>query len=177
MAETVVRTREDRARDGGELETRAGATDVMSAYPDEEDDFEPTVAIGSFDDDVAEAERHDDLDAERAELEAEAGRRSGPIREVRAARRPRAPALTPMGKPRGVTTSEEIDYRPPPANVLEKGRAPTKAPTRATRTRSGASWSRRSATSASRRRSSASSAARTSPATSCGSPPGPRSRK
>ena len=28
----------------------------MSTYPEEEDDFEPTVAIGSFDDDVAEAE-------------------------------------------------------------------------------------------------------------------------
>ena len=53
MAETVVRTREDRAT---EPETRAGPTDVMSTYPEEEDDFEPTVAIGSFDDDVAEAE-------------------------------------------------------------------------------------------------------------------------
>jgi hypothetical protein len=54
MAETVVKTREDRAR-GGEPETRAGPTDVMSTYP-EGDDFEPTVAIGSFDDDGAEAE-------------------------------------------------------------------------------------------------------------------------
>ena len=44
MAETVVKTREDRARAGGRAETPVGATDVMSAYPDE-DDFEPTVAI------------------------------------------------------------------------------------------------------------------------------------
>src|SRR5262249_3283379 len=59
MAETVVRTREDRGRGGDELETRAGPTDVMSTYPEEED-FEPTVAVGSFDDDVAEAETGSD---------------------------------------------------------------------------------------------------------------------
>ena len=39
-----------------------------------------------------------------------------------------AGGLTPMGKPRGVTTSEEIDYRPPAANALEKGRAADKGP-------------------------------------------------
>ena len=38
----------------------------MSTYPEEEDDFEPTVAIGSFDDDVAEAEEGtQDLERER----------------------------------------------------------------------------------------------------------------
>ena len=31
-------------------------------------------------------------------------------------------ALTPMGQARGVTMSEEIDYRPPPAKVLERGK-------------------------------------------------------
>jgi S-DNA-T family DNA segregation ATPase FtsK/SpoIIIE len=30
--------------------------------------------------------------------------------------------VTPQGNPRGVTTSEEIDYRPPPSDTLEKGR-------------------------------------------------------
>ena len=30
--------------------------------------------------------------------------------------------LTPMGNKRGVTTSEEIDYRPPPAKALERGK-------------------------------------------------------
>ncbi len=33
-----------------------------------------------------------------------------------------------MGQKRGVTTSEEIDYRPPPAKVLEKGRGADKGP-------------------------------------------------
>ena len=33
-----------------------------------------------------------------------------------------------MGKQRGVTTSDEIDYRPPAANALEKGRAADKGP-------------------------------------------------
>ena len=55
MAETVVRTREDRARAAASPRPGPAPTDVMSTYP-EEDDFEPTVAIGSFDDDVAEAE-------------------------------------------------------------------------------------------------------------------------
>ena len=59
MAETVVRTREDRAR-ATEPETRAGPTDVMSTYPEEEDDFEPTVAIGSFDDDRRRGGGRDD---------------------------------------------------------------------------------------------------------------------
>jgi len=32
------------------------------------------------------------------------------------------PSLTPMGNKRGVTESEQIDYRPPPAKALEKGK-------------------------------------------------------
>ncbi len=84
-----------------------------------------------------------------------------------------APALTPQGNKRGVTESEQISYRPPPAKALEKGRS-DRAPTRATTTRWGASWSKPWAISGSRRRSSASSAALTCPATSCGSRRGPR---
>jgi S-DNA-T family DNA segregation ATPase FtsK/SpoIIIE len=38
------------------------------------------------------------------------------------------PALTPQGNKRGVTTSEEIEYRPPPANALERGKGADKAP-------------------------------------------------
>jgi S-DNA-T family DNA segregation ATPase FtsK/SpoIIIE len=113
MAETVVMSREQRGRGGDELETRAAPTDVMSSYPEDEDDFEPTVAIGSFDDDVAEAETSSEPAIE-PETVAEP-EEVAPTTET--------PALTPMGKPRGVTTSEEIDYRPPAANVLEKGRA------------------------------------------------------
>ncbi len=117
VAETVVRTREGHGPADAELETQAGPTDVMSAYPDEED-FEPTVAIGSFDDDVAEAE---------------AG--SEPVEEPEAVADPEeapptteTPVLTPQGNKRGVTASEEIDYRPPPAAALEKGRAADKGP-------------------------------------------------
>ncbi len=117
VAETVVRAREERERVGDGFETQAGPTDVMSAYPDEED-FEPTVAIGSFDDDVAEAEASSEpVEEPETVADPEEG---APTTET--------PALTPMGKPRGVTTSEEIDYRPPPANVLEKGRAADKGP-------------------------------------------------
>ena len=32
------------------------------------------------------------------------------------------PGTTPMGNARGVTTSDEIDYRPPPAKALERGK-------------------------------------------------------
>ena len=128
MAETVVRTREDRAR-ATEPETRAGPTDVMSTYPEDEDDFEPTVAIGSFDDDVAEAEEGtQDLAAIEGD-EPEAEEAPDPVApEVSEVPTTEAPALTPMGKARGVTTSDEIDYRPPGANALEKGRAADKGP-------------------------------------------------
>ena len=136
MAETVVRTREDRGRGGGEFETRAGPTDVMSTYP-EEDGFEPTVAIGSFDDDVAEAEQGGahprtlgreepatDPHMPAAEGEGMGGTGSPSADDGHDLTPPEeAEGLTPMGKPRGVTTSEEIDYRPPPGTVLEKGRA------------------------------------------------------
>ncbi len=133
MAETVVKTREDRARAGGEPETLVGATDVMSAYPDE-DDFEPTVAIGSFDDDVAEAEQGQDEPATDPHMPAAEGEGMGGTDSPPAdaghdlAPPEEAGGLTPMGKPRGVTTSDEIDYRPPAANALEKGRAADKGP-------------------------------------------------
>jgi S-DNA-T family DNA segregation ATPase FtsK/SpoIIIE len=139
MAETVVMSRDERGRMSGELETRAGPTDVMSAYPDEED-FEPTVAIGSFDDDVAEAEQgRADPHIPAAEGKGDPGMPgreaedmpddsgSSPSTGGDPSLIPSAPGegagTTPMGNKRGVTTSEEIDYRPPPANVLEKGRA------------------------------------------------------
>ena len=35
---------------------------------------------------------------------------------------PEQVSLTPMGAKRGVTTSDEIDYRPPPAKALERGK-------------------------------------------------------
>ena len=45
-----------------------------------------------------------------------------PIRGEALTDSPQAQLLTPMGNPRGVTMSEEIDYRPPPPKVLEKGK-------------------------------------------------------
>ncbi len=44
LAETAIQHRDDR-RAQKALETKAGPTDVMSTYPETDDDFEPTVAI------------------------------------------------------------------------------------------------------------------------------------
>ncbi|HEX8959492.1 MAG TPA: DNA translocase FtsK [Solirubrobacterales bacterium] len=131
VAETLVKTREAR-RDArpDAFPTRVGPTDVMSAYP-ETDQMEPTVVLGgdhSFDQEVYETERgggphgaeedeEHSLGIEQGEPEPHAGApAAGP------AAAPAQPALTPMGSRRGVTTSEEIDYRPPPARVLDKGK-------------------------------------------------------
>jgi DNA segregation ATPase FtsK/SpoIIIE, S-DNA-T family len=117
MADTVVKSRE--ARRGEKtfaFETQAGPTDVMSAYPDE-DEVEPTVALLEEPEEVAEEPVTQDFDAELAAIEAE--------EEAAVADEAPAPeqvALTPQGNKRGVTTSEEIDYRPPPAKALERGK-------------------------------------------------------
>jgi hypothetical protein len=109
-ARTVARThadwREQRETRAGE--TEAGPTDVMSSYPDT-DEFEPTVQL-------AEEPEHepdlgtDDFDRELENIETseeEAITVAEPVE-------PNQVALTPMGQARGVTTSDEIDYRPPP---------------------------------------------------------------
>ena len=56
VAETAILNREERRQEKtmSDFETRAGATDVMSTYPDEEE-FEPTVAL--VDDGYDEASR------------------------------------------------------------------------------------------------------------------------
>jgi DNA segregation ATPase FtsK/SpoIIIE, S-DNA-T family len=117
IAQTAIQHREDRR---GErtvaLETQAGPTDVMSTYP-ENDDFEPTVAIAEAPEEPAEAEPATHEFAELTEEEAEV--EPGPVDDPAAIEQ--AP-LTPMGNKRGVTESEQIDYRPPPAKVLEKGK-------------------------------------------------------
>src|SRR4051794_19610227 len=132
-ARTAARTRADwrqhrEAR--AEAATLAGATDVMSAYPEEDEDFEPTVALAE----------EDDFDSELLDAEADTETHTLPAEDVPvdgdelqnydsedavAVVDPgdRAHAgLTPMGSKRGVTMSEEIDYRPPPAKVLERGK-------------------------------------------------------
>jgi DNA segregation ATPase FtsK/SpoIIIE, S-DNA-T family len=132
------------------FETQANQTDVMSDYP-ESDDFEPTVAMGTddFDHEVAAAEQNDrdpgmpGREAEDIPGIDETKPSSGPDHDLipsgpdegRAdhAKSPGGPVdtaelpavqspLTPMGAKRGVTESEQIDYRPPPAKVLERGK-------------------------------------------------------
>jgi S-DNA-T family DNA segregation ATPase FtsK/SpoIIIE len=135
-ARTVVKTHADwrqhrEAR--AEAATLAGQTDVMSAYPEEDDDFEPTVALAE----------EDDFDSELFEPEADTETQVLPAEDEEAGPTPqqelqnydsedavavvdagdRAHAgLTPMGSKRGVTMSEEIDYRPPPAKALERSK-------------------------------------------------------
>jgi S-DNA-T family DNA segregation ATPase FtsK/SpoIIIE len=113
VAQTAIQHRQ--ARRGEKtfaFETQAGPTDVMSAYP-EEDQLEPTVAIGE---DSPEPVTEDFQELVEAETAVDATGAGEP--DARAEQ----PPLTPMGNKRGVTASEEIDYRPPPAKVLERGR-------------------------------------------------------
>jgi DNA segregation ATPase FtsK/SpoIIIE, S-DNA-T family len=137
IAQTAIQQRDERrAEKASDFETQAGPTDVMSTYP-EDDDFEPTVAIATdsgedepitteFDVDAApdaasdpESEPGDaglNPHAYEVEVRSEEGLGVGTGAESRQT------ALTPMGQKRGVTESEQIDYRPPPAKVLEKGK-------------------------------------------------------
>jgi S-DNA-T family DNA segregation ATPase FtsK/SpoIIIE len=123
VAETAIQHRRDRLDEKSQaktfaFETEAGPTDVMSSYP-EEDDVEPTVAlVEEPEDPVAEEPVTEDFDAELAQIEAE---------EEKALEETPPPApeqveLTPQGNKRGVTISEGIDYKPPPANALERGK-------------------------------------------------------
>jgi S-DNA-T family DNA segregation ATPase FtsK/SpoIIIE len=120
IAQTALQHREDRRSERtSAFDTKAGPTDVMSAYPEEDDEFEPTVAIAEAADEESEPETATHEFAELAEesepdLEPEIEPDDVPAAE-------QAP-LTPMGNKRGVTESEQIDYRQPPANVLEKGK-------------------------------------------------------
>jgi DNA segregation ATPase FtsK/SpoIIIE, S-DNA-T family len=108
VAQTVADGRRARREDRTRLlETQAGATDVMSAYP-EADELEPTVTAAE--EGLEEEPFRDELPAEGPEAEPD-----------RAPAEP--PSLTPMGNTRGVTTAEEIEYAPPSAKVLEKGRS------------------------------------------------------
>jgi S-DNA-T family DNA segregation ATPase FtsK/SpoIIIE len=130
-ARTVAKTHADwrehrQAR--GEGATVAGPTDVMSAYPEEDEDFEPTVALAEEDDFDTQV-----FDAETT-AEEEAGPEVGEQVELKNYDSEDAAAvvdegdrahagLTPMGSKRGVTMSEEIDYRPPSPKLLERGKS------------------------------------------------------
>ncbi|HEU5104666.1 MAG TPA: DNA translocase FtsK [Solirubrobacterales bacterium] len=134
-ARTVAKTHSDwrehrEAR--AEAATLAGATDVMSSYPEEDDDFEPTVALAEEDEfdaqvfDAAaegETETHvlpaDEDEEEPAELKNYHSEDA--VAVVDEGDRAHA-GLTPMGSKRGVTMSEEINYRPPSHKLLERGK-------------------------------------------------------
>src|SRR5262249_19324874 len=116
---TAIQHRRDR-REGKtySFETEPGPTDVMSAYP-EDDDVEPTVALAEEAEPRIEEPVTQDFDAELAEIEAEEEKALAQEAEPPSEQAP----LTPQGNKRGVTTSEEIDYRPPAAKALERGKA------------------------------------------------------
>jgi DNA segregation ATPase FtsK/SpoIIIE, S-DNA-T family len=131
MAQTVARSRT--AWDArGEQETLAGATDVMSDYPEDEE-LEPTVALVEGGEDYEEeheaatSEFETEFDRDGAEEQA-AGDAADPAApgsaaEEAAGSRSEEPApTTPMGTKRGVTTSEEIDYRVPAVKLLHRGK-------------------------------------------------------
>jgi len=116
-----------------EAATVAGATDVMSSYPEDDEDFEPTVALAEedeFDAQVFDAEEETETHVLPAEDEKEPSEQvelqnydsDDAVAVVDPGDRAHA-GLTPMGSKRGVTMSEEIDYRPPPPKLLERGKA------------------------------------------------------
>jgi S-DNA-T family DNA segregation ATPase FtsK/SpoIIIE len=120
VAQTAIQTRRDRQEEKTfAFETQAGPTDVMSAYP-EEDDVEPTVALVEEPEpelEVVEEAVTESFDAELAAIEAEEDAVAVDPIPV-----PEQVALTPQGNKRGVTISEGIDYKPPPAKSLERGK-------------------------------------------------------
>jgi DNA segregation ATPase FtsK/SpoIIIE, S-DNA-T family len=133
MAKTHADWREHReAR--AEARTLAGPTDVMSSYPEEDEDFEPTVALAEeeeFDSQIFDADDDDETqvlasdgegdDEEPQQQELQNYDSADAVAVTDEGDRAHA-GLTPMGNKRGVTMSEEIDYRPPPAKLLERGK-------------------------------------------------------
>jgi S-DNA-T family DNA segregation ATPase FtsK/SpoIIIE len=138
-ARTVKQNSEEWRRRRGErdertAETKAAKTDVMSDYPDEDDEsFAPTVALADEKDDDIFAPGLFNFDDEADTAETQVVREPEPEPEptpepVQRELAPEpeddedAPKPTPMGNLRGVTTSEEIDYRLPSPRVLERGK-------------------------------------------------------
>jgi len=122
-ARTVARSHADwrEQRQTREAETEAGPTDVMRSYPEDDEDFNPTVALADdddFDAAIFNAENEDHADAAE-------GSPGTPGREAEDVP---VEGRTPMGQARGVTTSDEIDYRPPPSKVLERGKNSDRGP-------------------------------------------------
>jgi S-DNA-T family DNA segregation ATPase FtsK/SpoIIIE len=124
-----------RRRDEPTSVTKEAQTDVMRDYP-EDDDVEPTVALADNDDDIfapglfnfdpeAEADTAETDAVPEAEPDPEPEvPEPGPVEQLFASESNDldAPKPTPMGNLRGVTTSEEIDYKLPSPRVLERGK-------------------------------------------------------
>ncbi len=142
---TAVRThadwREDRqARRADEAETVAGATDVMKGYPEDDEGFDPTVALADEDDTAdfaaagifdanSEAEDEGEDDEATAVLQDPPGTpgreaEDVPVDETSPGNNPSPTPgeVTPMGNTRGVTVADELDYNPPPMKALERGK-------------------------------------------------------
>jgi DNA segregation ATPase FtsK/SpoIIIE, S-DNA-T family len=150
-ARTVAKThadwREHRVA-RAEAATLAGPTDVMSSYPEDDEDFEPTVALADddeadFDAQIFNAEADSDAETEVISAEDAPGGDAEDVpvdgEELKNYDSDDAVAvvdpgdrahagLTPMDNKRGVTMSEEIAYRPPPSKLLERGSKSEKAP-------------------------------------------------
>jgi DNA segregation ATPase FtsK/SpoIIIE, S-DNA-T family len=143
-ARTVAKTHADwrehrEAR--AEAATLAGSTDVMSAYPEEDEDFEPTVALAEeddFDSQLFDAQAEDetqthvlpaedDVEEPPQKVELQNYDSADAVAVVNEGDRAHA-GLTPMGNKRGVTMSEEINYRPPSGKLLERGSKSDKGP-------------------------------------------------
>ncbi|HET7508668.1 MAG TPA: DNA translocase FtsK [Solirubrobacterales bacterium] len=136
-ARTVAKTHADwrEHRDArAEAATLAGPTDVMSSYPEDNEDFEPTVALAEEDDFDAQLFNAEEPETETHVIPAEEGEEEptpgvelqnydseDAVAVVDPGDRAHA-GLTPMGSKRGVTMSEEIDYRPPASKLLERGK-------------------------------------------------------
>ncbi len=127
-ARTAAKTHSDwrEHRDArSEAATVAGATDVMSSYPEDEEDFEPTVALAEeddFDTQVFEAETSEEEEpAVGEQVELQNYDSEDAVAVVDEGDRTHA-GLTPMGSKRGVTMSEEIAYRPPSPKLLERSK-------------------------------------------------------
>ncbi|HEX5526112.1 MAG TPA: DNA translocase FtsK [Solirubrobacterales bacterium] len=129
-ARTVAKTHADwrehrEAR--AEAATVAGPTDVMSSYPEDNEDFEPTVALAEEDDDFdtqvfdAETSEEDEPEPDGEPTELQNYDSEDAVAVVDEGERAQA-GLTPLGNKRGVTMSEEIDYRPPSSKLLERGK-------------------------------------------------------
>ncbi|HEX6601054.1 MAG TPA: DNA translocase FtsK, partial [Solirubrobacterales bacterium] len=139
-ARTVAKTHSDwrqhrEAR--AEATTLAGQTDVMSSYPEDNEDFEPTVALAEEDENDFDAQIFN-AESETSEFAAadEQGPEDEPSTQVELQNYDSEDAvavvdegdrahagLTPMGSKRGVTMSEEINYRAPSPKLLERGKS------------------------------------------------------